>query len=58
LPRFLIRLLVKTRLYRGLPIRNFYLAVALPRVLISLKNKRDIIGRSNLVRFINKWLPF
>jgi anaerobic magnesium-protoporphyrin IX monomethyl ester cyclase len=58
LPRFLIRLLVKTRLYRGLVIRNFYLAVALPRVLISLKNKRDIIGRSNLVRFINKWLPF
>jgi len=58
LPRFLIRLLVKTRLYRGLPIRNFYLAVALPRVLISLKNKRDIIGRSNLVRFINKWLLF
>lgn len=58
LPRFLVRLLVRTRLYRGLRIRNFYLAVALPRVLISLKNKRDIIGRSNLVRFINKWLPF
>jgi radical SAM superfamily enzyme YgiQ (UPF0313 family) len=58
LPRFLIRLLIKTRLYRGLRVRNFYLAVALPRVLISLKNKRDIIGRNNLVRFINKWLPF
>ncbi len=57
LPEFLIRWLVKTRLYRALRIRNFYMAVALPRVLISLKNGRDIIGRSNLIRFINKWLP-
>ena len=58
LPKFLIRFLVRTRLYRGLRIRNFYLAVALPRFLTSLKNKRDIIGRSNIVRFMDKWLPF
>jgi anaerobic magnesium-protoporphyrin IX monomethyl ester cyclase len=58
LPGWLIRFLVRSGLYRRLSLRNFYLAVALPRVLISLKNKRDIIGRSNLVRFLNKWLPF
>lgn len=57
LPRLLIRFLVKTRIYRSLRLRNFYLAVALPRFLISIKNKRDIVGRSNIVRFINKWLP-
>lgn len=58
LPRFVIRFLVRSRLYRSLRVRNFYLAVALPRVLISLKNKRDLIGRDNILRFINKWLPF
>jgi len=57
LPKFLIRLLVRTRLYQRMKIRNFYLAVALPRVLISVKNKRDIIGRSNIRRFLDKWLP-
>lgn len=57
-PRFLIRFLVQTRLYQKLRVRNFYLAVALPRFLTSVKNKRDIIGRSNIIRFMDKWLPF
>ena len=58
LPGFLIRFLVRTRLYRRLGIKNFYLAVALPRFLIGVKNKRDIVGRSNIIRFLHKWLPF
>ena len=58
LPKFLIRFLVKSHLYRMFRVKNFYLAVALPRFLISLINKRDIIGRSNIVRFINTVFHF
>jgi hypothetical protein len=54
LPKFLVNWLVKTRLYRLLPINNFFLGTALPRVIASLLNRRDFRGRSHIMRFIGK----
>ncbi|MFC1591480.1 B12-binding domain-containing radical SAM protein [Thermodesulfobacteriota bacterium] len=54
LPRPLVTLLLKTRLYRLLGIKSFFISTALPRVIQSLFNRRDFRGRSHMLRFIGK----
>jgi anaerobic magnesium-protoporphyrin IX monomethyl ester cyclase len=56
LPKFLINFLIKSKIYRILKIKNYYISVALPRFLLSLINKKDIIGRSIILRFFDKIL--
>ncbi len=53
LPKWLIRLLIKTGWYQVFGIRNFYLATALPRIIRSATDKRDFWGRSLLISFFN-----
>ena len=54
LPRWLVVLLIKSRLYRIFSIKSYYLSIALPRVLSSIFNIKDFRGRTHLLRFIGK----
>jgi radical SAM superfamily enzyme YgiQ (UPF0313 family) len=54
LPRWLISLLVRTRLYRILRIKNYFISTALPRVVQSVFNRKDFRGRSHMIRFVDK----
>ncbi len=54
LPRWLINLLVRTRLYRVLRIKNYFISTALPRVVQSVFNRKDFRGRSHMIRFMDK----
>jgi len=48
LPRPLINFLLRSRLHRILRINNYYFSVALPRVIQSIFNKKDLMGRSKI----------
>lgn len=52
LPKWLVKLLIKTGWYRFLRIRNFYLATALPRVIQGLIDKRYLHGKIKIIAFI------
>ena len=56
LPKWLVKKLITTHLYRLLRIRNYYLSTALPRIIHSLIDKRYFTGRSLLVSFFEKRL--
>jgi hypothetical protein len=56
LPRFMVRFLVRTRLYRVFRIRNYFISTALPRVIGSLFNRRDFRGRHYIARFMSRLL--
>lgn len=58
LPRPIVFLLVKLRLYHLLRIRSYFLSTALPRGIQSIFNPRDFRGRSHLLRFFeNSKIP-
>ena len=48
LPKFLVSLILESRLYRRIRTKNFYLSVALPRVIQSVFDRRDLVGRSHI----------
>lgn len=48
LPRFIVNFLVDKRCYRFLSIRNYLISTALPRLLLSIFDKRYFIGRTYL----------
>jgi len=54
LPRGLVSFLVNTGLYRLFAIRNFYLSIAIPRLITCLTDKRDFRATSHLKRFVNR----
>jgi len=56
MPKWLVKFLVIKRLYRIFSIRNFLISTAFPRALQSIFNRKDFRGRSNMLRFINKYL--
>lgn len=54
LPKWLIKLLVHTRLYRIFRINNYFISVALPRIILSIFNRNYFHGRAHISRFIEK----
>lgn len=54
LPKWVVSLLVRSRFYRALRIRNYFIAIAFPRIIQSIFNRRDYRGRSHIIRFIDK----
>ncbi len=56
LPRWMVTYSLKSRIYRLLRIKNYFLSTALPRIIQSLLDRRDFRGRSHMLRFICKLL--
>jgi len=54
LPRWMVTLLVKSRLYRVFRIKNFYIATVLPRFIRMLFNRKDYRARTHIVRLLDK----
>lgn len=54
LPKCVVKFLLKSRAYRIFRIKNYFLSIALPRIIQSLSNKRDFRGRSHMFRFFSK----
>lgn len=54
LPKPLVSLLVRSRLYRIFKIKNYFLSIAFPRLLVSLLNQKDYRGRLYIKKFIRK----
>ena len=54
LPRFVVKFLVSTRLYRVFRTGNYWIVTVLPRVLRCLIDRRDIRGRYHVKRFLKK----
>lgn len=54
LPRWLINILVRSRLYRIFKTKNFFVSIALPRVIRSIFDQRDFRGKSHIIRFVDK----
>jgi len=54
LPRWFVRLCVRSGLYRLARLRCYYLSTALPRALQALLDRRDFRGRSHILRFLKK----
>lgn len=54
LPKWLVEMLIKSRLYQLFRIKNYYFSTALPRVVQSIFNKKDFRGRSHIIRFFSK----
>ncbi len=53
LPRWLVRLLIRTKTYKIFSIGNYYLSTVIPRVLKSIFDKRYFWGRNLLISFFN-----
>ncbi len=51
LPKWFVNLLIKSRIYSLFQIKNFYIAIVIPRVIISLTNKRYYHGRQYIKSF-------
>lgn len=56
LPAWLVKLLIQSRIYRIFSVKNYYISTALPRVVISLFNRRYIHGRIYIINYINELL--
>lgn len=54
LPKWLVKFLVRTRLYRIIRTDNYFICVALPRIIISIFNRNYYRGRKHIKRFIEK----
>jgi anaerobic magnesium-protoporphyrin IX monomethyl ester cyclase len=54
LPRWLVTLLLRTRLYRRLALRSYLFTTALPRVVRSLVDRRYFTGRAHLRRALRQ----
>ncbi len=53
-PKSLVRFMMSTKLYKIFSIKSFFLSTVLPRVAQSIFCRKDIRGRNNIFRFINK----
>ncbi len=58
LPTFFVSFMLRTRLYRLFKIKSYSLSTALPHFIQSLVNRRYFIGRSHIMRFLNKVVTF
>lgn len=56
LPKSLVNLLVRRRLYRIFSIRSYFIATVLPRLIQGIFNTKDITGRSHIFHFLEKIL--
>jgi uncharacterized Fe-S cluster-containing radical SAM superfamily protein len=55
LPKFLVRFLVRTKLYKLFSTKSYFLSTALPRFILCIINKNDFRDRSVIVRFVYKY---
>lgn len=51
LPKWTVKFLVKTKIYRLFKIKNYIVSTAFPRAVLSIFSKRDFRSRAHLVRF-------
>lgn len=54
LPKFLVRFIVKKRLYKMFSTNNYFVSTVLPRTLLSIINRNNFRDRGCIVRFVNK----
>ncbi|MFC1521618.1 B12-binding domain-containing radical SAM protein [Elusimicrobiota bacterium] len=54
LPKFFVNFLIYSRLYQVFRIKNYYLAIALPRAIYATFNRKDIKGREHIFHFIQQ----
>lgn len=52
LPKWLVKFLVHSKIYKVLKVKNYFLSSALPRVIQSIFNKNDFRGRTHIIRFL------
>ncbi|MBW2043205.1 MAG: B12-binding domain-containing radical SAM protein [Deltaproteobacteria bacterium] len=56
LPRFVVAFLVRSHLYKMFSIKNYFFAIALPRAIQSVFNRKDYRARNHIKRFIGRLL--
>ncbi|MDH5509523.1 MAG: B12-binding domain-containing radical SAM protein [Nitrospinota bacterium] len=55
LPRWFVNFLVNTGTYRIFAIKNFYLSIAIPRLITCMTDKRDFRATSHVKRFVKRY---
>lgn len=56
LPKWFVRFLVVSKIYRSLAIKNSILSVGIPRIIQALFNRHDIRGKGHIFRFYSKYV--
>lgn len=52
LPEVVVRFLIKTGLYIRLKVRSYFFSTAVPRIILSIFDRRYFTGRGHIVRFL------
>ncbi len=56
MPEFMVKLLVKTGLYRMFRIKSYFIKTALPRLFRAIFDKRYFTGRGYILRFTHRFM--
>jgi len=54
IPKNIVDVIIGKQIYRYFTIKNYYLSTALPRVILSILDKRYFVGRNLLIKFISE----
>ncbi|MEO5358767.1 MAG: hypothetical protein H7844_15930, partial [Nitrospirae bacterium YQR-1] len=57
MPRWLVKFILKLRLYKFIKTSNFFLSVIIPHLIRMFFDKRNIYERNMLFRYLNKEVP-
>lgn len=52
LPKFLVKFLIKSKIYKFFRIKSYFITTAIPRFIISIIDKKYFTGRTHIIRFL------